>query len=395
MGSHPHRSCEGSHSSAHDDRHQRSRSPQVCSRGLVTPTSTIVVKGLPKETTEENIHQILAEWRPLRNVRVMMKKNSSVCRGIAFIDFPSVVASRKMMDEIGDCGLDDNGRKLSFEYSSHPHRRCEDYQSFEHDDRRQRSRSPQVCSHGLVKTPTSTIVVKGLPKETTEETIHQILAEWRPIRNVRVMMKKNSSVCRGVAFIDFPSVVAARKMMDEIGDCGLDVNGKKLSFEYRLGKISELASEDSIVNAGAPDSRDPEELLMLKVGAEPYESYSAENNCVLFSIVRSAKALEDTFNSLEGVTCEKADEGLYLFPRIQFSKNAIKAADAANTAPDAFYAKRLIEATGIVVLPGSDFGQVPGIWCIGLPILLQNMEIPSIITGLTDFHQAFMAEFHD
>ncbi|KAI3930177.1 hypothetical protein MKW92_029343 [Papaver armeniacum] len=179
-------------------------------------------------------------------------------------------------------------------------------------------------------------------------------------------------------------------MMDEIGDGGLDVNGRKLSFEYRLGEITELAGENPIVNnAGVtkklPDSCVPEELRVLKVGAEPYESHSAENNCVLFSLVRSAKALEDTFNSLEGVTCEKADEGLYLFPP----------ADAANTAPDAFYAKRLVEATGIVVLPGSDFGQVPGIWCIGLPILLQKMEIPAIITGLTDFHQAFMAEFHD
>ncbi|KAI3856265.1 hypothetical protein MKW92_048432 [Papaver armeniacum] len=275
-------------------------------------------------------------------------------------------------------------------------RRCESSQSSGHDDRRQRPRSPQACSRGPV-TPTSTILVKGLPKETTEEMIHQILAEWRPLRNVRVMMKKNSSVCRGIAFIDFPSVVAARKMMDEIGDGGLDVNGRKLSFEYRLGEITELAGENPIVNnAGVtkklPDSCVPEEL---RVGAEPYESHSAENNCVLFSLVRSAKALEDTLNSLEGVTCEKADEGLYLFPRIQFPQKAIKAADAANTAPDAFYAKRLVEATGIVVLPGSDFGQVPGIWCIGLPILLQKMEIPAIITGLTDFHQTFMAEFHD
>ncbi|RZC59880.1 hypothetical protein C5167_007182 [Papaver somniferum] len=35
-------------------------------------------------------------------------------------------------------------------------------------------------------------------------------------------------------------------MMDEIGDCGLDVNGRKLSFEYRIGEIFELASEDPI-----------------------------------------------------------------------------------------------------------------------------------------------------
>ncbi|KAI3883936.1 hypothetical protein MKX03_010601 [Papaver bracteatum] len=70
---HPLGRCESSHSSAYDNRRQRSRSPQACS-GPVTSTSTIVVKGFPKEATEEMIHQILAEWRPLPNIRVMQKK---------------------------------------------------------------------------------------------------------------------------------------------------------------------------------------------------------------------------------------------------------------------------------------------------------------------------------
>ncbi|RZC56000.1 hypothetical protein C5167_014855 [Papaver somniferum] len=133
----------------------------------------------------------------------------------------------------------------------HTLRRCESSHSSAHDNRRQRSRSPRACS-GLV-TPTSTIVVKGLPKEATEEMIYRILAEWRPLPNIRVMPKKNTTFCCGIAFVDFPSVVAARKLMDEIGDRGLDVNGRKLSFDYRLGK-SELANEVPIVNAGIGES---------------------------------------------------------------------------------------------------------------------------------------------
>lgn len=49
---------------------------------------------------------------------------------------------------------------------------------------------------------------------------------------------------------------------------------------------------------------------------------------------------------------------MYLFPRINLPDKAIKAAEAAKTAPDAFYAKRLLNATGIVVVPGSGFRQV-------------------------------------
>lgn len=71
------------------------------------------------------------------------------------------------------------------------------------------------------------------------------------------------------------------------------------------------------------------------------------------------QALEDAFNNLEGVTCNKAEGAMYLFPRIRLPQKAIEAARAVNKAPDAFYALRLLEATGIVVVPGSGFGQVP------------------------------------
>ena len=49
---------------------------------------------------------------------------------------------------------------------------------------------------------------------------------------------------------------------------------------------------------------------------------------------------------------------MYLFPQIRLPKKAIKAAEAENTAPDGFYCKRLLNATGVVVVPGSGFGQV-------------------------------------
>jgi len=49
---------------------------------------------------------------------------------------------------------------------------------------------------------------------------------------------------------------------------------------------------------------------------------------------------------------------MYLFPRLHLPHEAVKAAEEAKSAPDAFYAHRLLDATGIVVVPGSGFGQV-------------------------------------
>ncbi|KAL9275655.1 Alanine aminotransferase 2, mitochondrial-like protein [Drosera capensis] len=129
-----------------------------------------------------------------------------------------------------------------------------------------------------------------------------------------------------------------------------------------------------------------------KVGDESYESYSAEKDGILSSLARRAKTLEGALNSLEGVTCNKAEGAMYLFPRIHLPEKAIKAAEAAKKAPDAFYALRLLEETGIVVVPGSGFGQVPGTWHFRCTILPQEDKIPAIVERLKEFHKKFMDE---
>ncbi|XP_058078403.1 alanine aminotransferase 2-like [Magnolia sinica] len=132
-----------------------------------------------------------------------------------------------------------------------------------------------------------------------------------------------------------------------------------------------------------------------KVGDKSFKSFSAEKNGILSSLGRRAKTLEDAFNSLEGVTCNKAEGAMYLFPWLHLPQKAIKAAEAAKKAPDAFYAHRLLDATGVVVVPGSGFGQVPGTWHVRCTILPQEDKIPAIVSRLTAFHEAFMDEFRD
>ncbi|KAH6757981.1 alanine aminotransferase 2 [Perilla frutescens var. hirtella] len=132
-----------------------------------------------------------------------------------------------------------------------------------------------------------------------------------------------------------------------------------------------------------------------KVGDECYESYSAEKNAILSSMARRAQQLEHALNSLEGVSCNRAEGAMYLFPSIKLPNKAIEAANAAKTAPDTFYARRLLNATGIVVVPGSGFGQAPGTLHFRCTILPQEDRIPAIITRLTTFHEAFVKEFRD
>ncbi|OAY53278.1 alanine aminotransferase 1, mitochondrial [Manihot esculenta] len=132
-----------------------------------------------------------------------------------------------------------------------------------------------------------------------------------------------------------------------------------------------------------------------KVGDGSYESYSAEKDGILSSLARRAKTLEQAFNSLEGVTCNKAEGAMYLFPCIRLPQKAIKAAEAAKKAPDAFYCQRLLNATGVVVVPGSGFRQVPGTWHFRCTILPQEDKIPAVVSRLTEFHKSFTNEFRD
>lgn len=132
-----------------------------------------------------------------------------------------------------------------------------------------------------------------------------------------------------------------------------------------------------------------------KVGDESYESYCEERDGILSSLARRAKTLENAFNSLEGITCNRAEGAMYLFPRVYLPQKAIKAAEAAKMAPDAFYCRRLLNATGIVVVAGSGFGQVPGTWHFRCTILPQEDKIPAVVSRLTEFHKGFMDEFRD
>jgi alanine transaminase len=81
---------------------------------------------------------------------------------------------------------------------------------------------------------------------------------------------------------------------------------------------------------------------------------------------------------------------MYLFPAITLPPKAIAAAEAINRLPDEFYALRLLEATGICVIPGSGFGQRQGTFHFRTTFLAPGTQW---VDRFTKFHAAFMAEF--
>lgn len=59
-----------------------------------------------------------------------------------------------------------------------------------------------------------------------------------------------------------------------------------------------------------------------------------------------AKMVADTFNSLEGFSCNTVQGAMYAFPQIRLPQKAIEAAEKAGQKPDVFYAFQVLENTG-------------------------------------------------
>jgi alanine transaminase len=128
-------------------------------------------------------------------------------------------------------------------------------------------------------------------------------------------------------------------------------------------------------------------------GEASYAVYEAEKKEVLESMKRRATMLVDGLNALEGVSCNQPQGAMYAFPQITLPPKAIAAAEAAGKVPDTFYALALLEATGIVVVPGSGFGQKEGTWHFRTTFLPPEEEMGSVVTRMADFHADFMAKY--
>ncbi|KAJ1430233.1 alanine aminotransferase 2 [Ochromonadaceae sp. CCMP2298] len=128
-------------------------------------------------------------------------------------------------------------------------------------------------------------------------------------------------------------------------------------------------------------------------GDESYATYKAEKDGILASLHRRADLLSEALNRMEGVTCNTIDGALYAFPSIQLPPRAVDASAAQGVSADAFYCMQLLEQTGIVVVPGSGFGQAPNTLHFRLTILPPEDKISDVVTRLAAFHTEFLKQY--
>ncbi|KFZ02261.1 hypothetical protein V501_09614 [Pseudogymnoascus sp. VKM F-4519 (FW-2642)] len=125
-------------------------------------------------------------------------------------------------------------------------------------------------------------------------------------------------------------------------------------------------------------------------GEPSYDLYKSERDGIFAGLQSRATALHKAFQAMEGVECGPPQGSMYLFPTITLSQKAIEAAKKDGKTPDAFYAMKMLEATGVCVVPGAGFGQKEGTLHFRTTFLAPGTEW---VEGLAKFHEGFMAEY--
>ncbi|XP_025994302.2 LOW QUALITY PROTEIN: alanine aminotransferase 1 [Solenopsis invicta] len=124
-----------------------------------------------------------------------------------------------------------------------------------------------------------------------------------------------------------------------------------------------------------------------------YQQFQKEKKETLRSLAERSQLVVDTLNSIPGYKANPPMGAMYVFPRFELPPKAIEEARAKGQEPDVFYAFKLLETTGICVIPGSGFGQIPGTYHFRTTILPQKEKIKTMLEALKQFHLKFLKEY--
>lgn len=121
--------------------------------------------------------------------------------------------------------------------------------------------------------------------------------------------------------------------------------------------------------------------------------YEKEKQDIFKGLQNRAKLLSKKLNDIDGITCNEVEGAMYAFPRIELPESYCELAKADSMAPDLRYCLDVLNATGIMIVPGSGFGQVPGTHHFRITNLVNSDELMNkSLDRLKKFTEQLMSE---
>ncbi|PWA25392.1 hypothetical protein CCH79_00005435 [Gambusia affinis] len=118
-----------------------------------------------------------------------------------------------------------------------------------------------------------------------------------------------------------------------------------------------------------------------------------ERTTTLSALAEKAKLTEQVLNTVEGIRCNPVQGAMYSFPCITIPERAIQEAKKLGQQPDMFYCMKMLEETGICLVPGSGFGQREGTYHFRMTILPPKDKLKILLNNVKEFHQRFTQQY--
>ncbi|MEI7482720.1 MAG: aminotransferase class I/II-fold pyridoxal phosphate-dependent enzyme [Elusimicrobiota bacterium] len=135
-------------------------------------------------------------------------------------------------------------------------------------------------------------------------------------------------------------------------------------------------------------------------GSPSYELYVRERDAILGDLKEKAEILGKGLNEIAGMKTDIPQGAMYAFVKFELPRK--NGAELARLTPearlkyeaglDSEYCLRLLEETGICVVPGSGFGQRPGTLHFRTTFLPPKEDISALVANMKKFHVSYVAK---
>jgi aspartate/methionine/tyrosine aminotransferase len=138
-------------------------------------------------------------------------------------------------------------------------------------------------------------------------------------------------------------------------------------------------------------------------GDESYATYVRERDAILGELKAKADILGTQVNKIPGMSLESPQGAMYAFVKFELPADPSVNLSAMNTDQrreyearrDFDYCMTLLEETGICVVPGSGFGQLPGTFHFRTTFLPPKDEIEEFVQKLKEFHLGYIQKLKE
>jgi len=126
---------------------------------------------------------------------------------------------------------------------------------------------------------------------------------------------------------------------------------------------------------------------------EVADQYFKERDEILSRLAKKAEMTVEVLNRCKNIECPDIGGAMYAFPRILLPQSVIDLAKNANQEPSEYFCKEMLEATGIITVPGSGFGQNPDTYHFRMSLLLWDLnEFAEMLESMKNFINKFFTE---